>query len=112
MPTKEKYLTDVRGGGESPQSGGISEALMDLLDFAPEWEPQGQLIGVRYQIIEPLGAGRYGVTYRAGDRDLHRLVALRRLRSTQARTTSTSVAIRLSSVNSGNSMAPPVLAES
>jgi len=79
--TEGKPLPEMPGGGDGPQAGEISEALMDLLDFAPEWEPPGQLIGSRYQLIERLGAGRYGVTYRAGDTELHRLVALKRLRS-------------------------------
>ena len=83
LPTEEKSLTNVQGDGERPQSAGISEATMDLVDFAPEWEPPGQLIGEQYQVIEWLGAGKCGVTYRAGDRELRRVVALKRLRSSQ-----------------------------
>ena len=41
-------------------------------------------LGNRYQIIRTLGEGAFGAVYMARERDLHRLVAIKVLRSDRA----------------------------
>ena len=58
-----------------------SPQTMDLVERAPVWESPGQPIGTHYEIIERLGSGGFGVTYRVLDTVLGREVAVKRLRA-------------------------------
>jgi len=58
-----------------------SPQAMDRVERAPVWESPGQLIGTHYEIIERLGSGGFGVTYRVRDTVLDREVAVKRLRA-------------------------------
>jgi formylglycine-generating enzyme required for sulfatase activity/tRNA A-37 threonylcarbamoyl transferase component Bud32 len=52
--------------------------------YVPPAEAPGQVIADRYEILEQIGAGGMGVTYRALDRKLGREIAIKRLRAPSA----------------------------